>query len=88
MEKQVQALQSENQALKVRVFDAEEAIKAERAGINQIMQQIVDVAKVKGDEQGNVTVDAIVARVASLVKAEEEGDNITEAEIAEAEIAE
>jgi hypothetical protein len=71
MEKQIQQLQGEVQSLKVRLFDANEALTAERGGINQIMQQLVQVAKVKGDENGNVTIDSILARVQTLVTLEE-----------------
>lgn len=57
--------------LKVRVFDTEETLRAERENINQFMQQLVQTLKVQPDQSGNVTVEAIVSRAAKLVALEE-----------------
>lgn len=78
MEKQIQNLEQQVAALKVRVFDAEESLRQERDGINGVMQQLVSVAKVKGDENGNVTIDAVLQRIATLVTLEEAGEEVEE----------
>lgn len=78
MEKQIQNLEQQVAGLKVRVFDAEESLRQERDGINGVMQQLVSVAKVKGDENGNVTIDAVLQRIAALVTLEEAGEEVEE----------
>lgn len=71
MEQQIQQLTQEVNGLKIRTFDAEEQLKAERAQTNAFLQQLVNVLKVRSDENGNVTLDSILERSAKLVEMEE-----------------
>lgn len=69
-QQQIQALQAQLNTLKVRVFDAEEQLQAERGQTNEIMQNLVNTLQVAGDEQGNVTVEAIMQRASHLAELE------------------
>ena len=69
-QQQIQQLQSQLNTLKVRVFDAEEQLQAERGQTNEIMQSLVNALQVTGDEHGNVTVEAIMQRAMQLVEIE------------------
>lgn len=63
-------MQEQVNALKVRVFDAEEALRNERQSVTQFLQGLVEVMQVQGDEQGNVTLEAISARAKELAERE------------------
>lgn len=69
-EQQIKQLQAQLSTLKVRVFDAEEMLGAERAQTNEIMQALVNTLQVQGDENGNVTIEGIMKRASDLVEAE------------------
>lgn len=70
---QIEQLNAVISGLKIRTFDAEEGLKAERAQTNQFMQQLVNTARVLGDDKGVVTLDSILDRVSKLVAIEEDG---------------
>lgn len=66
MQEQVKALTEQVTGLKVRVFDAEEALRGERNTISQFLQELVNIMHVPGDEKGAVTLEAITARAKEL----------------------
>lgn len=84
-QQQIQQLQAQLNTLKVRVFDAEEQLQAERGQTNEIMQALVNGLQVQGDAEGNVTVEGIMARVQQLVEIEaSQAVELVEAEEVEA----
>lgn len=64
--------QAQINSLKVRVFDAEEALRNERQSMTEFMQKLVDVIRPKADEQGGVTLEAIMVRAQELAQFEAE----------------
>lgn len=66
MQNQVEQLQAQINSLKVRLFDANESSVAQNEQITTVMQQLVNVMGVQGDENGNVTLELIVARAQEL----------------------
>ncbi|MGL4521312.1 MAG: hypothetical protein ACRCWQ_01950 [Bacilli bacterium] len=78
MSQEIQQLQAQLRDLKVRVFDAEETLKANGKSFSEVMQKLVETLQVQGDEQGNVSIDDIVARAAELVQTEVSAKDATQ----------
>ncbi|MGL5307128.1 MAG: hypothetical protein ACRC9Y_13440 [Aeromonas veronii] len=66
MQDQMQQLQAQINSLKVRLFDANEAAAAQNEQMSGVLQQLVNIMAVKGDENGNVTLEMIIARAQEL----------------------
>lgn len=66
MQNQVEQLQAQINSLKVRLFDANESAVMQNEQISGVMQQLVNIMGVQGDEHGNVTLELIVARAKEL----------------------
>lgn len=66
MQDQMQQLQAQINSLKVRLFDANEAATAQNEQMSGVLQQLVNIMAVKGDENGNVTLEMIIARAQEL----------------------
>jgi len=88
MENQIKQLQTQVNALKIRAFDAEESLRGEREQTNSFFQQLVNALRVRGDENGNVTLESILERASKLVEAEEGSDEAPVVDADEVEIEE
>lgn len=66
-ETQVEQLQAQLNALKIRVFDAEETLQNEVKRYTAFLQGLVNTLVVPGDANGQVTLEDITARAQQLV---------------------